>query len=278
MQLTAVPGDQRPADVEAIRAHLNKIFQGFIHQDAAALRAGHSMDWRGFLEGSRKIDKGIDQYMQAVGGALKSPVHMTAYQILDLDVVFYGDVAIVPYICEVEGGSGGQSFKEKLRILDVFAKLNGDWIQVATDTSEHPEQIEENNTTAAELPPNEKKSLLDAREAVWRNWFANNAGPLAAAIPAETIAIEPGSDSFKKHDEILAGAKSFADSGAKLVRLEFPETDIQVYGNTAILYSKFILATEHDGKQQEQEGRATETFVFRDGKWVNPGWHLDSGK
>lgn len=277
-ELAAVPGEKRPEDVAAIRAHLDKIFQGFIHQDGAALRAGHSTDWRGFLEGSRHIGKGIDNYMQAVSWALKSPVHMNSYKILEFDVMFYGDVAIVPYTCEVEGGGAGQTFKRKLRILDVFAKLNGDWIQVATDTSEHPDQTEENLTKLQELPPDFRKSLLDAREAVWRNWFANNAGPLAEAIPAETIAIEPGSDSFKKHDEILAGAKGFAESGAKLVRLEFPETEIQVFGRTAILYSKFILVTELNGKQQEQSGRATETFVFRDDKWVNPGWHLDSGK
>lgn len=277
MQLTAVPGEKRPADVAAIRAHLDSIFQGFIHQDAAALRAGHSTDWRGFLEGSRSIGKGIDQYMQQVSYALKSPVHLTSYKILEFDVTFYGDVAVVPYICEVEIGSGDQSLKRKLRILDVFAKLNGDWIQVATDTTAHPSQIEDESSTLVELPPEYKQSLLDAREAVWRNWFANNAGPLAEALPAETIAIEPGSESFKKRSEILSGAKQFADSGAKLVRLEFPETDIQMYGQTAILYSKFILVTERGGKQQQQAGRATETFVFRGDKWVNPGWHLDSG-
>jgi len=277
-QLAAVPGEKRPEDVAAIRAHLDKIFQGFIHQDGAELRAGHSTDWRGFLEGSRHIGKGIETYMQAVSWALKSPVHLTGYRILEFDAMFYGDVAVVPYICEVEIGGEGQHFERKLRILDVFAKLNGDWIQVATDTTAHPEQMEQENSTAGELGADERKSLLQAREAVWRNWFANNAGPLAEAIPAETIAIEPGSESFKKHDEILAGAKSFAESGAKLVRLEFPETEIQVYGRTAILYSKFILVTELNGKQQEQSGRATETFVFRGDKWVNPGWHLDSGK
>ena len=277
-QLAAVPGEKRPADVAAIRAHLDSIFQGFIHQDAAALRAGHSTDWRGFLEGSVHIGKGIDQYMKAVSGALKSPVHMTAYKILEFDVMFYGDVAIVPYICEIEGGGGGQSFKAKLRILDVFAKLNGDWVQVATDTSEHPDQIEESLSASIELPPDFRKGLLDAREAVWRNWFANNAGPLAEAIPAEAIAIEPDSESFKKRDEILAGAKGFAGSGAKLARLEFPETEIQCYGRTAIVYSKFVLVIEHDGKQDTQSGRVTETFVFRGDKWVNPGWHMDSGK
>ena len=277
-QLAAVPGEKRPADVEAIRAHLDNIFQGFIHQDAAALRAGHSTDWRGFLEGSTHIGKGIEQYMKAVSGALKSQVHMTSYKILEFDVMFYGDVAIVPYICEVEGGGAGQSFKAKLRILDVFAKLNGDWVQVATDTSDHPDQLEESLSAPMELPPDFRKSLLDAREAVWRNWFANNAGPLAEAIPAEAIAIEPDSQSFKKRDELLAGSKSFAESGAKLARLEFPETEIQCYGRTAIVYSKFVLVIEHDGKQDTQSGRVTETFVFRGDKWVNPGWHMDALK
>ncbi|HKO05507.1 MAG TPA: nuclear transport factor 2 family protein [Candidatus Acidoferrales bacterium] len=277
-QLAAVPGEKRPEDVAAIRAHLDKIFQGFIHQDGAALRAGHSTDWRGFLEGSRHVGKGIETYMQAVSWALKSPVHLTGYKIVEFEVMFYGDVAVVPYVCEVEGGGEGQHFQRKLRILDVFAKLNGDWIQVATDTTAHPEQMEKEISAAGDLSPDERKSLLEAREAVWRNWFANNAAALGEALPAETIAIEPGSDAFKKRDEILAGAKGFAESGAKLVRLEFPETEIQVYGRTAIVYSKFVLVTELNGKQQERSGRATEMFVLRGDKWVNPGWHLDAGK
>jgi len=138
--------------------------------------------------------------------------------------------------------------------------------------------MEKEISAAGDLSPDERKSLLEAREAVWRNWFANNAAALGEALPAETIAIEPGSDAFKKRDEILAGAKGFAESGAKLVRLEFPETEIQVYGRTAIVYSKFVLVTELNGKQQERSGRATEMFVLRGDKWVNPGWHLDAGK
>jgi ketosteroid isomerase-like protein len=277
-QLAAVPGERRPEDVAAIRAHLDRIFQGFIHQDGAALRAGHSTDWRGFLEGSRHIGKGIETYMQAVSWALKSPVHLTGYKILEFDVVFYGDVAVVPYICEVEIGGEGQHFERKLRILDVFAKLNGDWIQVATDTTAHPEQMEEENSAAGDLGAEERKSLLEAREAVWRNWFANNATALGEALPEETIAIEPDSDTFKKRDELLAGAKGFAESGGKLVRLEFPETEIRVYGRTAILYSKYVVVTEFGGKQQERAGRVMETFVQRGEKWVNPGWHMDAGK
>jgi ketosteroid isomerase-like protein len=75
---------------------------------------------------------------------------------------------------------------------------------------------------------------------------------------------------------VLAGAKYFADNGGKLKRLEFPRTDIQVYGNVALLYSKYLYETESGGKSEAHTGRATEVFVNRDGKWVNVGWHLDS--
>jgi hypothetical protein len=52
---------------------------------------------------------------------------------------------------------------------------------------------------------------------------------------------------------------------------------VQVFGYTAILYSKYLCEIEIDGKRSVQSGRATEMFVNRQGKWVNVGWHLDSG-
>ena len=48
-------------------------------------------------------------------------------------------------------------------------------------------------------------------------------------------------------------------------------------GYTAILYSKYSYEIESSGKSFTQTGRATETFVLRQGKWFNTGWHLDSG-
>jgi ketosteroid isomerase-like protein len=281
-QLTPEMGDRRPADRDAVLHQLDKIFQGFIHQDAAALRATHSADWRGFLEGSRAVGRGVEYYMEAVGGALKSPVHMTGYKILDLDVVFYGDVAVVPFTCEIESGGPAQgqarAGKEKLRILDVFAKLNGEWTQVATDTGVHPESLAARLSQLNPLSEAARKSVLEAREAVWRAYFANDRARLDQAIAPETIAIDPGEEKWKTRDDVLAGAKRAAESGAKLVRLEFPETRIQVYGNTVILYSSYVYDLEARGKRTSYSGRATETFVLRDGKAVNTGWHLDAGK
>ena len=279
-QLAPVRGQDRHADREAVLKSLDRIFQGFIHQDAEALRATHADEWLGFLEGSQKVMHGRNEYMRATGGAMTSPVHMTGYKLLEVDVLFYGDVAIVPFVCELEIGGPGltQPFKNKLRILDVFAKLEGEWVQVATDTAQSPDAQEAALTSAQELDDDAKKSLLDAREAVWRAYFANDRAKLEELLPPELIAINNGDEKWSRRDDVLAGAKDFAGNGGKLVRLEFSDTEIQAYGYTAIVYSKFLYEIENGGKQFTQAGRATEMFVFRDGKWRNNGWHLDSGK
>ena len=66
-----------------------------------------------------------------------------------------------------------------------------------------------------------------------------------------------------------------ADNGGKLVRLEFPKTEIQVYGNTVILYTTYIYETEVNGKRTTSSGRGTEMFVRRGNELINVGWHLD---
>jgi hypothetical protein len=53
---------------------------------------------------------------------------------------------------------------------------------------------------------------------------------------------------------------------------------MQVYGYTAIVYSKYLYEIESGGKSSTQTGRATETFVLRQGKWLNTAWHLDTAK
>src|SRR3982074_319517 len=60
------PAD-RPADRAAIRAHIDRIFQAFIHKDLAELRATHAANWLGYLEGSRKMIRGIAEYMDWSG-------------------------------------------------------------------------------------------------------------------------------------------------------------------------------------------------------------------
>jgi ketosteroid isomerase-like protein len=275
MQLSAVSGSERAADRDAIRSHIDKIFQAYIQKDAEVIRATHAKDWTGFNQSSRSTIQGIDQYMQDANWYIKWQGKMTAYKMLEFNVIFYGDVAIVPYIADVSYDNAGQTSVRKLRVLDIYAKLPGGWNQVASDTTLHPETEAAESQRAQTPDPDEKQELLAAREAVWRSWFANDTH-LPDLVPAELIAIEQ-SEKFKNRDDVLASSKDFAANGGKLVRLEFPETEIQMYGYTAILYTKYVCEIEMNGKRSTLSGRATEMFVNRQGKWVNVGWHLDSG-
>ena len=120
--------------------------------------------------------------------------------------------------------------------------------------------------------------ILQCREAVWRAWFANDTKTLAELVPAEAIAISPSEDEWKNQSDIVREAAEFQAQGGKLIRLEFPRTRIQRYGDAAFVYSQFVLETETNGKRSIATGRATEVFVLRNGRWINPGWHTDAHK
>jgi hypothetical protein len=147
--------------------------------------------------------------------------------------------------------------------------------KVGSDAQLHPDMPDANHAGSTSLSADLKNSLLDAREAVWRAWFSNDREQLDELIPPETIAIDAGEEKWRYHDDVLSGSREFVASGGKLVKLKFPETEIQLYGPAAILYSKYQLATAVNGKTNTHSGRATEVFVHRGGKWLNAGWHLD---
>lgn len=273
----AADGD-RAADREAIRAHIDSIYQAFIHKDAAALKATHGENWRGFLTGSGAMIRGIDQYMQSVSGGLPGPYGMTGYKLRDFDVVFAGDnAAFATFISENEVKTPAGMQKQVLRLGDFYVKNNGHWIQAGSNTSLHPESVAEQMSTPGTLSESMKKSLLECREGVWRSFFANDRATLEKLVPEDTVTMESGGGEFGNRKMVLDGAAQFAKSGVKLARLEFPKTEIQLYGYTAIVYSTYLYEVEKDGKRQTASGRVTEVFVLRNGHWVNPGWHMDSG-
>ena len=79
--------DDRAADREAIRAHIDSIFQAFIRKDAAALRATHAPNWLGYLEGSRTMIRGVDAYMEWNRFGPKSPYGMKSYEMREFDMI-----------------------------------------------------------------------------------------------------------------------------------------------------------------------------------------------
>jgi len=122
------------------------------------------------------------------------------------------------------------------------------------------------------------EDLLSTREAVWRAWFAGDTKAMEKLVPPETIVISGGEKEWKDQADVMRSAAEFHASGGKLVRLEFPHTEVQHFGNVAIVWSTFVVETEENGKRESSSGRATEIFVWKHGRWSNPGWHTSSAR
>jgi hypothetical protein len=282
----ALSQTNRAADAAAIRAHIESIFQAFIDGDIEKIFATHSEDWRGLLEGTSAPIKGIDEYMRANGidwprskDAPKTQRYLpegTTYKIGDFDVHFYNpELAVVNFLGEFQKDS---VTLRRFRIMDVYARRKGSWIQVASHTVVDPEWRAQQMAKPMNISPDYRQRILAAREAVWRAWFTNDRPALERLIPAEVIAIGSGEEEWADRAKIFADAKGFVDAGGKLVRIEFPKTDIQAYGNTVLVYTTYVYEIEMNGKRSTSSGRATEMFVWRGDDLVNVGWHMDSGK
>jgi hypothetical protein len=124
----------------------------------------------------------------------------------------------------------------------------------------------------------DRGAILKAREAVWRAWFADDVSTLKRLVPEDTIVISSGEAAFLHQAEVLKSAAEFHASGGRLVSLEFPHTEMQRFGDVAVTWSTYRLETDVKGKREVDTGRASEIFVLRGGRWLNPGWHTDPGK
>ena len=277
--LAAFAQDDRAADRAAIKAHIESIFQAFINKDNAALRATHAENWLGYLGEGRTMIKGIGEYMDWNRQDSKQPYGMKAYRFREFDMIFKGDAAFVCFVADVESNWPGNPPERVLRICDFYTKNDGKWIQSGSYTEQHPESTEAQMGAPRQIGDLMKKRLLDAREAVWRAYFAGDRATLEKLIPEETIAIDSGGDAeWGNRQKVLAGSAELAKSGGRLIKLEFPKTEIQMYGMTAVIYSIYSYELEIGGQRSTNTGRVTEVFVLRNGQWVNPGWHMDSGK
>jgi ketosteroid isomerase-like protein len=119
--------------------------------------------------------------------------------------------------------------------------------------------------------------VLALREAAWRAWFAGDTAALGLMLPPEFLSFSTRGDELPGKAETLAASRAFKESGGRLVSLSFPRTEAQTYGDVVILYSLYEAhLADASGKETTLEGRVTEVFVRRDGRWLHPGWHLDT--
>ena len=284
---SAAAQTDRSADAAAIRAHIESIFQAFIDGDEDKIFATHSEDWRGLLGGYPTPIKGIDEYMRANGIEWPRPANQpktrpyypagTTYKIDNFDVHFYSpELAVANFLGEFQRKDGNTAVTlRRFRIMDIYAKRKGNWIQVASHTAVDPNWQAEQMAQPRTITPQMRERILAAREAVWKAWFANDRALLDKLIPEEAIAIDSGQEGWSNRAAILDSAKRFAESGGTLVKLEFPKTEVQVYGDTVIIYTTYVYETEVNGKRSTSSGRGTEMFVRRGNDLVNVGWHLD---
>ena len=270
------PGTDRPADRSAIRAHIESIFQAFVDKDRAKLSATHGADWRGFTPWSGHVIRGRDGYMSEATFSPDTPKGqgMVGYRIGEFDIVFYGDTAVVSFVAEVDRREGVDKATQKLTFVDVYHKDPGGWIQVASNTSLHPDAMSDLMSQRRFLDAGERDALMKTREAVWRAWFAGDQEALMTLLPPELITIEPRSQTFGTRASTLEGARGFAAGGGKLTRIAFPSTEIQVYGNTAILYTSYEMDLTGGSQSHTERGMATEVFVHKGDRWLNTGWQL----
>ena len=265
--------DDRADDRAAIRAHIESIYRAYIDKDREKVRATHTDDWQGFQAWSTSIIRGLKEYMENV--YFEGPYGMTSFKFRDFDVVFQGDAAYASFIGDVEMLTPAGKVKVMHRIGDFYVKRDGKWDQAGSNVTLHPDSVAEQQQRFVRLSDDTRSKLLEAREAVWRAWFANDRATLEKLLPEETMAIDPTGSNFTRRDAIMEGSAAFAKSGGRLTKLEFPQTDIQCYGPTCLIYSTYSYELEVQGQKSQHSGRATELFVRRGAEWVNPGWHMD---
>jgi ketosteroid isomerase-like protein len=278
--------DDRAADREAIRAHIEKIFKAYIEGDCNTIRMTHSENWIGFTGQARSIIRGLDDYMKNSArfceqNSSRGPRSLSGYKLAEIDYTFFGDVALVPYVAETSYGKDSVPGSQgKLRALDIYAKLGNEWIQVGSNIGPHPDTVRAQVQQLRQLTPPERQTLLAAREAVWRAFFSGDQALLEKLIPEEALVIGgPEQEAIGNRANILAAAKKFSEQGSKVVRLEFPRTEMQNYGDTAIVYTTYLIELQNaQGERRTQTGRGTEFFVRRNDTWLNTGWHLQRDK
>lgn len=134
------------------------------------------------------------------------------------------------------------------------------------------------SASAVSVDSAKRASLLKMREQLWRAWFANDRATLGRILPADTIGINAAEKEWTDLKGTLESSAKFVADGGRLLRLEFPRVEVRRHGDAYILYSEYLFETETKGQRSLQTGRATEVFLWRDGGWINPGWHMDSGR
>lgn len=138
----------REKDRKEIFDHIDSIFKAFASRDKEALIQTHMPAFLGFTVRSRNTVADREQYLKEIEKFLAYQ-HWTSYDIIEDNVAFYDNTAIVCYIAVVKGkDSHFKPFESKLRIMDIYIREEKGWNLAASSVSLHPDAIDRHLTTA----------------------------------------------------------------------------------------------------------------------------------
>ena len=123
-------------------------------------------------------------------------------------------------------------------------------------------------TGFAPVTPRVRAELVAAREAVWRAYFRADTAQLTALLPERMIGMG------KTRADVIADATGFVRDGGRYEGITFTDDEFAVQGDMAVIYSHYAVRLSTRGKPWTMAGRAVELFVKRNGRWINPSWHL----
>jgi ketosteroid isomerase-like protein len=125
-------------DRQEILNHIRSIFEAYVRQDRATIRATHSEDWTGFQGPSTRIERGIADYMVNAEHSLRN-LQGVGYEILDTEVQLNGDLGIVYYVARFDyRDRDGNAASLPLRSLDVYRREKSGWIQCGSHITPVP--------------------------------------------------------------------------------------------------------------------------------------------
>jgi hypothetical protein len=130
---------------------------------------------------------------------------------------------------------------------------------------------------SGEVSARTRAELYAARDAAWRAFFSDDPHQLERLLGPELVAIQQHQEAWVDRGQLIGLARSISKADVKIKRLEFPRTEVQVFGDVAILYYTYIFETASARASATDSGRGTEIFVRRKGKWVDVGRHRDNG-
>ena len=117
-----------------------------------------------------------------------------------------------------------------------------------------------------------RPALIVARDAVWRAYFEGDSAKLVELLPDTMVAMG------KHRADIIRDAQAFVADSGRFLGIRFSDDEFYVRGDVALVFSRYRVDLVRGGKPAPMTGRAIELFEKRNGRWINPSWHLDDSQ